>query len=85
MRPRPSADVVSRSLGEFGVLVHLKTQDIFQLNETGTRIWQLLSAGESVDSIVTALVEEFHVEIATARHETLALLAELFDRGLIER
>jgi len=85
MRPRPSPDVVSRSLGEFGVLVHLKTHEIFQLNETGARIWQLLVAHDSVDSMVAALVEEFHVDIATARHETLALLAELFDRGLIER
>ena len=85
MRPRPAPDVVSRALGEFGVLVHLKTHDIFQLNETGARIWQLVATGTTVDGMVATLVEEFDIDTATATHETLGLLAELFERGLIER
>jgi hypothetical protein len=39
---RPEDDVVSRRLEDEVVLVHLRTNRIYKLNETGARLWELL-------------------------------------------
>ena len=82
---KAAPDVVSRSLGSFGVLVNLKTNHIFQLNETGARIWQLIVEGTSVRDIILTLGREFDVDITTATDQTMTLIEELFEQGLIER
>ena len=50
-RLRHSEHVVSSRLGDAGVLVHLRTNQIFELNATGVRIWELIGEGSSVEEI----------------------------------
>jgi len=45
--PIPHPDVVARQVGDDVVLVHLDTSQIFALNATGARFWELLSDGKS--------------------------------------
>ena len=42
LRYQPSADVIAHPMGQETVLLHLETSRFFELNRTGTRLWQLL-------------------------------------------
>ena len=81
LRPRP--DVVARRLDRAGVLVHLPSNRIFELNETGMRIWELLSDGMSVAGMVDCLVQEFDVEPERAARDVSELLARFHDEGFV--
>ena len=42
-------EVISKRLGETSVLVDVRTTRIFELNRTGTRVWELLPEGVAED------------------------------------
>jgi Coenzyme PQQ synthesis protein D (PqqD) len=80
----PSPDVVHRRLGDEMVLVHLQTNEIFALNETGARFWELLAAGRSRAEIESTLTAEFDVTRVDLRREIDALLTELSRKSLVQ-
>jgi len=80
---RPSPDVVSRSVGSAAVLIHLGTNRIFELNETGSRIWSLLEQGLDRDAVCAQIHQEFDAPEADARQAVDDLLAELTREQLI--
>jgi Coenzyme PQQ synthesis protein D (PqqD) len=80
---RPQAGVVSRRLGDGAVLVHLPTNRIFELNDTGARVWELLAEGKDVPAIVADVTREFAVEGAVAEREVNDLLDRLHHEGLL--
>ena len=82
---RPSPAVISKRLDEATVLVHIPTNRIFELNETGTRVWELLGQGLDTNTIVGFLVEEFDVDKARASHEVNDLLIQLRTKDLLVR
>jgi len=82
---RPSPEVISKRLDEATVLVHIPTNRIFELNETGTRIWELLGQGLDANTIVGFLVEEFDVDKARASNEVNDLLIQLRTKDLLVR
>ena len=82
---RPSPEVISKRLDEATVLVHIPTNRIFELNETGTRVWELLGQGLDINTIVGFLVEEFDVDKARASNEVNDLLIQLRTKDLLVR
>jgi len=76
-------DVIVRRMGGSAVLVNLSTNRIYELNETGTRIWELLERGHSSDEINDQLCAEFTVAPTEARGAYDKLIAELRDQGLV--
>ena len=80
---RLDPDVVAQRVGDDVVLVHLRTNRIFELNATGGRVWDLLGAGENADSIVTTLVDEFEIDETSLRAELGAFLETLRKDGLV--
>lgn len=81
---RPSPHVVSSRLGDAGVLVHLKTNQIFELNTTGVRIWELIGEGRTFEDIVGALGAEFSADAGRVRHEVTELVLALQREGLLD-
>lgn len=81
---RPSPDVVYRRLGDTAVLVHLGTNEIFELNDSGARLWELLGEGHGLDDAIQTLVREFDVDEATARRECGDLVTDLLGRRLLD-
>lgn len=81
--PRPHPDVVHQRLGEDIVLVHLKTNHIYALNETGARFWELLAEGRARDEIERELLAEFEVEPEVLRAEIDGLLGELAREDMV--
>ncbi len=82
-RLRPSPDVVSRRLDDEVVLVHLRTNHIYSLNQTGARLWELLQTGDDRERIERRMLEEFEVEAADLRREIEELLASLEAEQLV--
>jgi hypothetical protein len=82
--PRPSPDVVYQELRGEVVLVHLRTNRIYALNETGARLWQLLDEGCDRAEIKHRLAEEFDVGAEDLQREMEGLLASLADEGLVD-
>ncbi|KMS55103.1 coenzyme PQQ synthesis protein [Novosphingobium barchaimii LL02] len=70
-----------------GQLVALDIQAgvCFGLNEVATRIWKLLDEHHDVPALCDALLDIYDVDRATCEEETLALLRELVDAGLVGR
>ena len=81
---RLSPDVIARRLGDGTVLVHLPSNRIFQLNESGARAWELIGQGLSLQLVVDRLVAEFDASIEQIEREVNALVAELGEAGLLE-
>ena len=82
---RSSPDVVSRHLGSGAVLVHLPSNQIFELNETGTAIWELLSQGAAPEQAANRLVERFDIDREAALAEIRSLASQFVESGLLTR
>ena len=76
-------DVVARRLEEEVVLVHLATNEIYRLNPTGARFWELLGEGLELYDVKRSLESEFEVDRDTLDDEVERLVAELTDQGLL--
>jgi hypothetical protein len=83
-RLRASSDVVHRRIEEESVLVHLQTNKIYTLNETGSRLWELLLEGHDRDSIKRELQREYDVDPDGLAREVDALLGSLAAEGLVQ-
>ena len=81
--PTVSPDVVSQRVGEDVVLVHLRTNEIYALNETGARFWELLSDGRTRAEIERTMLEEFAVPAGELSDEIDELLAALASREIV--
>jgi coenzyme PQQ synthesis protein D (PqqD) len=80
---RPAPDVVSRRVGDVAVLVRLTTNRIYELNETGARLWELASAGVARDEILRQLTREFDADSAVVANEVDDLLEMFRAEGLL--
>jgi hypothetical protein len=78
---RPATDVVARRVDDGMVLVHLATNQIFELNDTGARIWELLSTGRDSDGVVVQLMQEYGLD----RNEATRAFRDLVDELQVGR
>ena len=78
-----SSEVVFQEVAGECVLLDLRTEEYFGLDEVGTMIWQSLADGQSVDIIIPRLLETYEVDEATLRGDVDSLLNELQSSGLI--
>jgi len=82
---RPGSDVVSTEIDdEESVLLSLDTQQYYSLNETGSRIWELLSDGHDTEDIASAITEEWDTTHEEALTYVQSFLQELSEEGLVE-
>lgn len=75
--------VLSRKLDDEMVLLNLDSGEYFGLNDTGTRVWELLADGRSREEVIERLTEEFEVAGEVATGHVAALCAELLEAGLL--
>jgi hypothetical protein len=79
-----SDDALARVLDGELVMLDVESGTYFGINTVGTRIWELLTAGESVAAARAQLLREFDVDEATLRQDMQALVSQLIDRALLE-
>ena len=75
--------VLARKLDDEMVLLNLDSGEYFGLNDTGTRVWELLADGKSRDQVVERLIEEFEVAAEVASSHVAKLCEELVTAGLL--
>ena len=78
-------DVVVTELDDNeAVLLHLGTKMYYTLNETGTRIWQLLSERNSISEVCEKIQKEYDILPDAAQKSALNLTRELIAEKLVK-
>jgi hypothetical protein len=83
-RAAAPAHVLVRFLDRESVLLNLETERYFGLDETGTRMWQLVTDSPNIDVAYQELLAEFDVEPDLLRSNFTELLSRLVDNGLLQ-
>jgi hypothetical protein len=83
MRYKAIAEALVATLSDGAVLLNLQTKRYYSLNETGTRIWEMVQQTADEEAIVAALLREYEVEEQMARAEVRRILDELIEAQLI--
>jgi len=65
------------------VLLNLEAEIYYGLDETGTRMWQLLTTARNIENAYEELLTEFDVEAELLRQNLSVLLGQLVDKGLL--
>ena len=83
-----SSRVVSREVGGETLVVPIRggvgdLDSIFSFNALGSDLWQLLSAGSSIEEMVSWVVERYEVTVEQASSDIQAFVGELSASGLI--
>jgi hypothetical protein len=81
---RPNPDVIARHLGDGAVLVHIPTNQVFELNHTGARVWELIGEGIPFDEMIQTLVAEFDMDPAGITADVNDLIGWLRDENLLQ-
>jgi hypothetical protein len=83
-RVRIPDDVLVSELDGESVLLKLKSECYFGLDDIGTRIWELLLSSDSVEHAFEGVLAEYDVDPNQFRSDLSELLDSLVQQGLIE-
>jgi hypothetical protein len=83
-RVQVPSDVLLSELDGESVLLNLKTETYFGLDEVGTRMWSAVTTADSIQAAYETLMAEYAVEPDRLREDLAALLDKLLDNGLLE-
>jgi len=78
-----SPDVLFRDLGGEAVLLDLKGEFYYGLDDVGTRVWQLLEEHETLSGVADHLLEEYDVAADELREDLQRIATELLKAGLL--
>jgi hypothetical protein len=82
---RPARDVFMAESGGLAVLLDLRQEVYFGLDEVGTAIWQEVEKGAALAAITDRLAGEFDAPVAVLRADAERFIAELEARRLVVR
>lgn len=77
--------VMAREVGGEAVILDVKSGMYYGLDKIGTRMWQLLAEGRTLDEVSTCILAEYDVSTERIENDLTAFVNELLDRGLIKR
>src|SRR5262249_17168187 len=77
-------DVLINVIDGESVLLNLKTESYFGLDDVGTRMWQALTGSESIQAACERLLSEFEVERPQLEQDLEALIKKLVEHGLVD-
>ncbi|MFH1231912.1 MAG: PqqD family protein [Planctomycetota bacterium] len=65
------------------IIVDPKNRLMHQLNDVGSRLWELLIKERSVQEIADIIVEEYDIDAPTAQKDIIQILETLSEQKLI--
>ena len=83
-RAAAPAHVLVRLLDQESVLLNLESEQYFGLDETGTRIWQVVTTSPNIDTAYQELLAEYDVQPEMLRENLNELLGHLVEHGLLQ-
>lgn len=75
--------VLVRFMDRESVLLNLETERYFGLDETGTRMWQVVTSAQTVEAALQQLLEEYDAQPEVLRGNLTELLGRLVENGLL--
>lgn len=66
------------------VLLNLKSESYFGLDQIGTRMWTLLTTSDSIQAAYERLLDEYDVSADGLRTDLSELIDKLLAKGLLE-
>jgi len=75
--------VLVRFMDRESVLLNLETERYFGLDETGTRMWQVVTSAQSVEAALQQLLEEYDAQPEVLRSNLTELVGRLVENGLL--
>lgn len=79
-----SPEVLFQEVAGELVLLDMRSETYFGLNEVGARVWHLLNQGMTINEIVDALQQEFDVSSDILAADVRELLQQLSAAGLLQ-
>lgn len=77
-------DVLISEVGGESVLLNLKNECYFGLDDVGTQMWKTLVASDSIQVAYETLLAEYDVEANRLRADLEDLIQKLVEQGLME-
>jgi len=78
-----SSEVLTQEVGGETVILDLKSESYFGLDEVGTRIWQLLQEQKDIQTITATMLNEYDVEEEQLEKDIQNLLTQLNKAGIV--
>ena len=78
------SDVLISEVGGESVLLNLKNERYFGLDDVGTQMWKALVASDSIQAAYETLLAEYDVEENRLRQDLDDLIQKLLEQGLVE-
>jgi hypothetical protein len=78
-----SGDALAQEIAGETVILDLASSTYFGIDETGTRIWQLLKEGMDLQQIHELMLEEYEVSPDALETDILAFVSQLQAAGLV--
>lgn len=83
-RVRVPDEVLVSSLQTESVILNLKSERYFGLDDVGTRMLAILSKSDSIEAAYETLLEEYEVEGDELRRDLASLIERLINQGVLE-
>jgi hypothetical protein len=84
MRVAVPVDVLVQELAGESVLLDLKSERYFGLDDVGTRMWQVLRDGPSIQASYEQLLAEYDVDAEQLHKDLHEFIETLVEHGLLE-
>lgn len=79
-----SPDVIFQRFDEKAILVNLKSEEIYELNETGTQVVESISRGVTYGALLEALKSQYTGGSSEIESDLIQLLEELSKKELVQ-
>jgi len=76
-------DVVLQVIDGEALVLKLRDETVFSLNDTGARIAQLIDGGHSIDDVAEILAQEYGVSKDAVESEVKGLVQVLLTNGIV--
>jgi len=77
-------ETMINEVGGEAVLLNLKSECYYGLDDVGTSMWKALTSGGTIEEAYRSLMDEFEVDGEQLRRDFLALIEKLSEQELIE-
>lgn len=79
-----AANVVACDLDGGKALLDLTTSQYYKINPTAALVWEWISGGATLNSLIENMLEEFDVEEGVVRADVEAIISSFADAGLVQ-
>ena len=77
-------NVMFRELEGESVILNIDSESYYGLDDVGTRMWEVLTQSESIQTAFETLIDEYDVQPDRLRDDLAGLIEQLAEKALIE-